>query len=622
MSGICGAWALDGGDPGLEPVLALLERRGPDGTHSWADGPVALGHTLLATTPEALVERLPLTDEASGCTITADVRLDNRDELITALDLAGETRTIGDGELILRTYLKWGEECPAHLLGDFAFAIWDPHAERLFCARDHMGMRQFNYCHVPGRAFVFATEDKAVLVSDAVPKTLNEGRIADLIADLEGYDFTSTFFEEIHRLAPAHCLTIDIGGFSIRRYWRLSAPTRLLLESDEAYSAEFMTIFTEAVRCRLRYSGGIGSMLSGGLDSSSITAVAAGLLSAQGEGPLKTFSAVGDDPTTCPETRAIQAALTIEGIKPILVGPADYQGMANELIGELERESNPFEVHGTMLRGIYRTANQNRVKIVLDGAASDVILNAGNRIAACLARGRFYQAYREISGGIRFWKPANPIRFGANELLSAAWVAFIPKKVRAARRTRQLLKPWPGMSPQLARRVRFSERRLNADRHVQIVGDEGIRRAQPVFHPHLVSGRERLDQMAASFAVESRDPFMDIRLIRFCLSLPPSQLEADGWPKLILRRAIERRVPAAIGWRSGKEHLGWNTTAQLLDRWPGWREEMKIPSSPLHRHLDNGAMKELSDDPSASPSGSILRLFALDRFLRRYGVGL
>ncbi|MEO5578208.1 MAG: asparagine synthase-related protein [Sphingomicrobium sp.] len=553
--------------------------------------------------------------------MTADVRLDNRDELIATLDLGGETRTIGDGELILRAYVEWGEDCPKHLLGDFAFAIWDPREERLFCARDHMGMRQFNYCFVPGRAFVFATEDKAVLVSNTVPKTLNEGRIADLIADLEGYDFTSTFFEDIHRLTPAHCLTIDTEGFNIRRYWRFPAPPPLLLASDEAYAAAFMTIFTEAVRCRLRHSGGIGSMLSGGLDSSSITAVAAGILSARGEEPLKTFSAVGDDPTTCPETQAIQAALAIEGIKPILVAPADYHSMADELIGELERESNPFEVHGTMLRGLYRTARRNRVNIVLDGAASDVILNAGNRIADCLARGRFYQVYREISGGIRFWKPGSPIRFGAKELLSAAWVAFVPKRIRAVRRTRQMLRPWPGMSPELARRVRFSERRRDADRHVRIVADEAVRRAQPVFHPNLVSGRERLDQMAASFGVESRDPFMDIRLIRFCLSLPPSQLEADGWPKLILRRAIERMVPAAIAWRSGKEHLGWGTTAKLLDRWPGWREEMIFPLSPLHRYLDNGALKEQRDDPNASPSGLILRLFALDRFLRRYGVG-
>src|SRR5262245_26319534 len=174
--------ALDGSEPSqpqLDSILEPLARRGPDATHSWRQGPVALGHTLLATTPESLVEVLPLTDPDSGCTITADVRLDNRVELIARLELAAEDRTIGDGELILRAYLRWGEECPARLLGDFAFVIWDPRSQRLFCARDHMGMRQLLYHHRPGTHFVFATEAGAVCAHPDVPRRINEGRIAD-----------------------------------------------------------------------------------------------------------------------------------------------------------------------------------------------------------------------------------------------------------------------------------------------------------------------------------------------------------------------------------------------------------------------------------------------------------
>ena len=153
MSGICGIVSLDGSTPDpaeIQAIAASLERRGPDGTHCWNGGPIALGHTLLATTPEALTEVLPLTDPQTGCTITADVRLDNREELIASLGMASETRTIGDGELILRAYLHWGEACPEQLLGDFAFAIWDPRSNQLFCARDHMGMRPLIYHHAPG----------------------------------------------------------------------------------------------------------------------------------------------------------------------------------------------------------------------------------------------------------------------------------------------------------------------------------------------------------------------------------------------------------------------------------------------------------------------------------------
>src|SRR4029079_7792257 len=116
MSGIFGILMLDGGQPDqrdVDALAALRATRGRDGTHCWQQGNVALGHTLLATTPEALVEVLPLTDPETGCTITADCRLDNREELIPELGMKGVDRVIGDGELILRAYLRWGEDCPA-----------------------------------------------------------------------------------------------------------------------------------------------------------------------------------------------------------------------------------------------------------------------------------------------------------------------------------------------------------------------------------------------------------------------------------------------------------------------------------------------------------------------------
>ena len=623
MSGICGAWAFDGGEPDLDPLLAKLERRGPDGTHRWRDGPVALGHTLLATTPEALVEVLPLTEPDSGCTITADARLDNREELIVALDLAGEVRVIGDGELILRAYLKWDEDCPTHLLGDFAFAIWDSQKERLFCARDHMGMRQFNYCHVSGKVFAFATIDTALLASGTVPGTVNGGRIADFIADLEGYDFTSTFFEHIHRLAPAHLLTIGPGGqCNVSRYWTLRPGSQLDLPSDEAYAAAFLTIFTEAVRSRTRTAGGLGAMLSGGLDSSSVVAVAAGIQSAGGEGPLKTISAVAPDAVQCPETQAIHLALSIEGLDPILVSKKDFGGKRDELLTEMDDVRNPFEVHMTMLRAIYMTARDNGLNVVLDGGAGDVILTADNRVASLLAQYRFSQAWEEATAARRFWNAPPSAANLMRELLSAAWVAFAPIGIRSVWRTLRLSRQLPDASPEFAARVDFAERRRAADRHVSVTVRTGpARRAQLILHPNLASGRERYDQVSGSFGVESRDPFMDLRVIEFCLSLPAEQLQVGGWPKIILRRAIEALVPQDIAWRRGKEHLGGDFTESLLETWPEWADRMCSTPSPLSAFLDERVMRDVCATRNDAPTALTMRLFALDRFLRSHNRG-
>ena len=620
MSGICGVWAFDGGDPDLNPVLAQLERRGPDGTRDWRGGPVALGHTLLATTPEALVEVLPLNNQASGCTITADVRLDNRDELIAALELDGETRTIGDGELILRAYLLWGEDCPTHLLGDFAFAIWDPRGPRLFCARDQMGMRQFNYCHLPGRSFAFATIDTALLALEAVPGAINEPRIADFIADLEDYDFTSTFFEHIHRLAPAHSMTVTSAGIRVRRYWTLTPGAVLDLPTDDAYAAAFLVVFTEAVRCRLRTARGLGAMLSGGLDSSSVVAVAAGLMSAAGKGPLRTISAVDPEASHCPETRAIHSVLTIGGLDPILVSKADFGGKRDALVSEMDAVRNPFEVNMTMLRSIYLAARDHQLNVVLDGGGGDVTLTSDNRIAALLREGRFRQAAAEAKAAQKFWNAPDSAAARLRELSAGAWVAFAPLAIRAAWRRARLSAPLADLKPDYARRVDFPSRQRVADRHVSMrVRGDAARRAQAIGHPNLASGRERYDQVAGSFGIESRDPFMDLRLIQFCLSLPPEQLQDNGWPKLILRRAIDGMVPGEIAWRQGKEHLGGDFSLRLIETWPAWADSMRDQQSPLaycigQRTLDNFRARGIS-----TPTGETMRFFALDRFLRRYG---
>ncbi|MEP6200022.1 MAG: asparagine synthetase B, partial [Marinomonas sp.] len=144
-------------------MLAELSRRGPDGEGVACDGPAGLGHRLLATTPEAAVERMPFCHSQSGSQITGHIRLDNREELLVRFGLNNVGRVVGDGELALLAWLQWGEDCAVRLLGDFAFAIWDPRNHRVFAARDQMGMRQLIYAHRPGQLFACASSARAVV---------------------------------------------------------------------------------------------------------------------------------------------------------------------------------------------------------------------------------------------------------------------------------------------------------------------------------------------------------------------------------------------------------------------------------------------------------------------------
>ncbi len=556
-------------------MCKALQRRGPDGTGTWVGECAALGHTLLATTPESLVERLPLTHAESACTITADVRLDNREELLAALNLTGETRVIGDGELILLSYLRWGEDCPKHLLGDFAFAIWDERRQQLFCARDHMGMRQLIYHHQPGRHFIFATEVESVQAHLGVPRKINEGRVADFLDGLEAADLTSTLFEEIFRLPPAHWMRASANGITLGRYWQLQPAPLLHLPSDEAYAEAFLGVFTEAVRCRLRSAGPIGSMLSGGMDSGSVAAVAASLLRESGNSPLQCFSAVGPDPGACVETRCIQASAINPDIQATFVDFCQLEGFIDEL-QRLWAESEPFDWHMTLIRAVYVAGHRAGIKVMLDGVAGDSVTSPGNLIALFVRRGQLRRAAREAIAVARFYGP--PLR-GWRLLLAANWAAWAPGWLRRLRK--RMLQGWsaprhPLLSSQLARKYDVAKRRRGVDGDFGTVRPyEQAHRRRLAVHHYIVVARERYDRVAAALAIEPRDPFMDIRLISFLLSLPPEQLQKNGWPKLVMRHAMAGRLPTEVIWRRGTRHLGieftnalWQHSQTSLAVWP------------------------------------------------------
>jgi len=575
MSGIFGFLNQDGAPANLDylrTMAAMLARRGPDGAHVWNTGPLGLGHTLLATTPEALHERLPFVHMATGCVITADARLDNRDELLLALGLRERASTIGDGQLILSAYLAWDRACVERLLGDFAFAIWDPRRLRLFCARDQLGMRPFTYHYAPGKIFVFASEPRAILVQPRTSYRLNEGRIADfLVGELEGIDKTSTFFTDVYRLPPAHTLTVSPKELRIQRYWTLEAGSELRLSSDEDYADAFRHVFTQAVKCRLRSADRIGSMLSGGMDSGSVVAVARTLLAETGEPPLSTFSGIGPDPSACPETRSIHAALTMDGLNPHTINLHSLDALTPELDEVTWTLDEPFDAHMTLPRSVYLAAHRTGIKVLLDGVGGDSVFVTGGHLAQLMRSGLWLTAYREALAQQCFWGDGSS---AWREFYQNARAVFVPDWMRRIRRNmthrRALEREIKAsiISRDFAHSISVASRLETLEGHSYSVGARGnvAERAKLIDHPFLTVGRERYDRVATSLSIEPRDPFLDRRVIAFCLSLPGDQLQTGGWPKIILRRAMAGRVPDAIRWRRGKEGLGWPFTAALIER--------------------------------------------------------
>lgn len=598
MSGIAGLIHLDGrpADGAIPRSMAQsLVHRGPDASEIHVDGPVGFAHCLLRTTPESLHESLPLADPGGDLLLTADARIDNRAGLLRDLGLEGRPgAVIPDSALILKAYETWGEECPARLLGDFAFAIWDRRKQQMFAARDHLGVRPFFYHHRPGRLFAFGSEIKALLRVPEVPRRLNEVRVADyLVPMLE--DKVITFYRDIVRLPPAHTLTVGRDGMAVRSYWSLDPSRELRLGSDEEYAAAFRDLFSEAVRCRLRSAGPIGSLLSGGIDSSSIVCVARSLLEGTGGAPLHTFSALFDEVPECDERPFINAVLEGGGVEPHFVR-ADLVSPFVDLDRVFDHEDEPFYAMNLFMHwALYRAARDSGVRVLLDGIDGDTTLAQRTEFLAELVRaGRWRSLAAEIRGlsarlGLPprtlLWKYA--LRPAAPEALRRAW-----RRARGRHRP-----PWSRnriINPAFSRRIGLARRAegLLADRlrPARTSREDHWRRLNSGLVPFVL---EVADKAAAAFGLEPRYPFFDRRLVEFCLALPVGQKLRHGWTRAVLRRALAGVLPDAIRCRGGKTDLNplFNRGLRIFEQ---ERLEDVIVRNPgrLEEHVDVPALRE------------------------------
>lgn len=565
MSAIAGLVHLDGAPVihgAVDAMLARMPRRAPDRRKSWQAANAGLGQGLLATTPEARHELQPWRNAASGCVVVSDSRLDERADLARQLGLGFEDiDQLGDGKLLLAAWHRWGGDCPRHLRGDFAFAIWDPANGQLFCARDRFAVRPFYYHHGPGRLFAFASEPTALLALPDVPADLDEGRLADaLIPVLEGIDKTSSFFQHIKRLPPAHTLLVSEGGtLEIREYWRpLEQCPFPDGASDDDWIQGLLARLDIAVQRCLRSDATVGSMLSGGLDSSAIVALASRQRATQGLPPLPTFSAISHNPD-CAETAGVRAMLEHVPLDTTLVAPDDelLQAIVDDPAGPAE----PFDGTVALLSCQYLAASRKGVRVVLDGIDADNLLSHGDYLQQLLADGHWAQAWREARAEARF----HGMAFSPLALLRPLLVMrLVPERVRRAlKRARsragiRALILENGLDPAFATRINLAGRMRRLESSVEAgkhQSPDGQRRTS-LASPLSTAGIERYSRVAAAWGVEPRHPFLDVDLVDYAPWVPRHLLLEKGFPKWALREAMTGLLPAAVAWRRGKEHLG------------------------------------------------------------------
>ena len=527
----------------LNQMVDALAHRGPDGTDTWQAGPVGLGHRMLWTTPESLHEHLPLTSENGMLTITADARIDNRDELISDLNLGQQSGIIPDSSLILFAYQRWGESCVDHLLGDFAFAIWDAGKQHLFCARDHMGVKPFYY-YRSDEIFAFGSEIKALFIVPGIPRDVNEKCLAFRLAGIDE-DPGITCYLQIHRLPAAHAMTVSRSGTRIQRYWALDPDREIHFETDEEYKNAFRTIFTEAVRCRMRSAFPVGSTLSGGLDSSSVVVIARHLLH-QGNTPLRplhTFSAVFDEVPECDERTWIQYVLAGGDLTPHFIYPERISPL-NDIHHRISQNEDPslFPTSYTY-ETMYQKAMDSGVRVVLSGEWGDGVVSYGDgALLEFVIAGKLLRAIREIISlsknfGVKkrtiLWNdvllPIIPDRFRQRSDHTPKWI-----QDDFAQRT--------GLVEYFVHR-RKTELKHKTSRECHFFDLSS--------YPISLT-LEEVNKNTAAHSIEICYPFLDRRVIEFCLALPPEQRIRDGYTRAIERESLAEYLPPEIRQRTSK----------------------------------------------------------------------
>jgi asparagine synthase (glutamine-hydrolysing) len=537
MSGIVGMLNLDGSPADADLLCAMttfLAFRGPDGQRTHVSGSIGLGHALLKLGEDAERGEQPLTLDGRHW-IVADGRVDARGDLIAELRARGHDILgcdASDAELILRAYAVWGEDCPTHLLGDYAFAVWDEPRHRLFCARDHLGVKPLYYAQL-GQTIVFSNTLDCIRRHPAVSRDLDDSAIADFLLFGTNLASDTTSFRDIRRLPPAHHITWSNRTTRCGRYWMLPVDEPIDFKRVDDYSDRFRELLRTALRDRL-HTRRVGVLMSGGLDSPTLAAMAQSVLRERSDDFfLLAITSVYD--RLIPDPERHYAGLVADHLQiPIRYDVRDDEPSIADWDRVEVHTPEPVDNPPAFAAGVrFSQSVATDARVLLYGEGPDNALQYEWRpyLTHLVARRRFGTLVRALSNDFMIHRRL-PL-----------W-SSIREMARSRSEKKLWLEEFPAwLNPEFADRHQCKERW------------EALRSASPSVHPvrprgfngfHDVRWQSLFESCDLSGALshsEMRHPFLDLRLLRFMLALPAMPWCRD---KLIIRRSMRTALPRDV----------------------------------------------------------------------------
>jgi asparagine synthase (glutamine-hydrolysing) len=597
MSGIVGLIRWDGvtTSPGIIREMAKnICHRGPDGITFLDQETFSGGYLHLNVTRESGLESQPLIN-AQGNVLVADARIDNRQELCNLLNIHAdeEGKLLSDSRLILLAYEKWETDCLNYLIGDFAFAIWDPSTQTIFCGRDHSGVRPLFYHYVPGKYFLFASEIKAFWAFGEVEKKIDDHHLANYLCHWGQFNIYQhrTFYKGISSLPPAHSLTANSQQIHKEMYWNIDSK-RYQFRNEEEYFSAFKEIFLEAVRCRIQTPYSVSSFLSGGLDSSSVAAVATTLLQAEGK-KLSTYY-IDTQLEETSEREYVQSFLEKYSVQheEVTVEGGYYDNLTE--VAKITDMPEMFSLNYNHFAPIVRKASEAGSRVLLTGSDGDTVVGYGTEyIYEAIARDDWKEAARRmrLSHDPEEYRKAYGSQEGEriySKNMVTVLLTRLPTMFGNIRAKWHFLKGtliYLGISPiQLVRifSEKFSRKALEIPDysvHPDLPGKcTPFMQEGPGHHPttNLLINRgmlyqmmteisEYYDLMGAHHQVQICHPFYDKRLIELCMFMPSKLKFYEGYGRGPLRAAMKDYLPDKILYRKGKIDFTTYIHKQLTD---------------------------------------------------------
>ena len=592
-------------------MTATMTLRGPDAEGVWMAEHVGLGHRRLAVI-DLVGGVQPMTVDRDGtvaAAITYSGEVYNYRELRSELaGLGHHFRTQSDTEVVLRAYLQWGDAFVERLNGMFAFGLWDAARERLLLARDRMGVKPLYY-YGTSAGIVFGSEPKAMLAHRLVPTEVDVDGMRTALTH------SKTPGESIYRgmreVRPGHLVMVDRGGRHERAYWRL--PTREHTDDVETSVATVRDLLRDIMTRQMIADVPVGTLLSGGLDSSLVTALAAAAPSERG-GPVRSF--------------AVDFAGQTENFVPEEMRETPDAPYARATAAHVGTEHHEVVLDvATMMDPLHRISAMQAMdapSAMCDMITSAYLLFGAVRAGSTVALSG--ESADEVFGGYRW--------FHDPDVLAAPdfpWLAAHNRANGGVNPAVDILDP--GLAKLLDLPGHQADTYRTAIGEVEHLpgADPAERRMREIFYLHLTRWvqvlLDRKDRLSMAHGLEVRVPFCDHRLVEYVYNTPWSTKTFDGREKSLLRGAAAGLLPESVLQRKKSPYPSTQDPRygqMLRDR---ATEILADSSSPAVDLLNVARMRELLDGPMESNGFGPTRrkvelMISLDEWLRRYPVQL